>query len=206
MGKASWWGIQATAGGSSQALPSPLLASQLLRQRMVDAMELRGFAARTLPADPARRPEARQARLDALLRHDWVGYAKTPPPGPGVVLDYLSRYTHRVAISNQRIVAIDEHDVHLSVRSDDKGGKRVIAIDGADFVGRFLQHVLPLKHIRHFRPARPGAQNPTTRRSASGAGHACGQPPRPARTLRPSSSAWPGSKPVPARTAEKGAG
>ena len=75
-GRASW-GIQAAVGGSSQALPRPLLASQLLRQRMVDAMELRGFAARTLPADPARRPEARQARLDALLRHDWVVYAKT---------------------------------------------------------------------------------------------------------------------------------
>ena len=70
-------------------------------------------------------------------------YAKTPPAGPEVVLDYLSRYAHRVAVSNQRIVAIDEHDVHLSVRSDDKGGKRVIAIDGAEFVGRFLQHVLP---------------------------------------------------------------
>ena len=82
-------------------------------------------------------------RLDALLRHDWVVYAKTPPAGPEVVLDYVSRYTHRVALSNQRIVAIDERNVHLSVRSDDKGGKRVIAIDGAKFVGRFLQHVLP---------------------------------------------------------------
>ena len=61
-----------------------------------------------LPAAPASTPEARQARLDALLRHDWVVYAKTPPAGPEVVLDYLSRYTHRLAISNQRIVAIDE--------------------------------------------------------------------------------------------------
>ena len=46
MGQASW-SIQAAAGGSSQALPRPLLGPQLLRQRMVDAMELRGFAART---------------------------------------------------------------------------------------------------------------------------------------------------------------
>ena len=47
-GRASW-GIQATTGGSSQALPRPLLGPQVLRQRMVDAMELRGFAARTQP-------------------------------------------------------------------------------------------------------------------------------------------------------------
>ena len=125
--------------------------SKVYRSKFLDALAQASQAAK-LPADPASTPEARQARLDALLRHDWVVYAKTPPAGPEVVLDYLSRYTHRVAISNQRIVAIDEHDVHLSVSSDDKGGKRVIAIDGAEFVGRFLQHVLPhgFKRIRHY--------------------------------------------------------
>ena len=116
--------------------------SKVYRSKFLDALAQASQAAK-LPADPASTPEARQARLDALLRHDWVVYAKTPPAGPEVVLDYLSRYTHRVAISNQRIVGIDERNVHLSVRSDDKGGKRVITIAGAEFVGRFLQHVLP---------------------------------------------------------------
>ena len=73
-----------------------------------------------------------------------------------MVLDYLSRYTHRVAISNERIVAIDGQAVRLRVRADNHGGtpgsKRTISIDGQDFIARFLQHVLPsgFKRIRHY--------------------------------------------------------
>jgi hypothetical protein len=80
----------------------------------------------------------------------WVVYAKTPLGGPAEVLDYLSRYTHRTAISNERIVAIRNGDVR--VRADDSGEKRVIRIPGAVFIGRFLQHVLPpgFKRIRHY--------------------------------------------------------
>ena len=77
---------------------------------------------------------------------------ETPLAGPEVVLDYLSRYTHRVAVSNERIVGIDDHGVRLRVRADDHGGKRTVLIDGAIFIGRFLQHVLPsgFKRIRHY--------------------------------------------------------
>ena len=57
-----------------------------------------------------------------LNRHDWVVYAKTPLAGPEVVLDYLSRYTHRVAVSNERIVAVDATGVRLRVRADNRGG------------------------------------------------------------------------------------
>jgi Putative transposase. len=87
-----------------------------------------------------------------LLRYDWVVYAKTPLGGPAEVLNYLSRYTHRTAISNERIVAIRNGDVLVRVRADDSGGKRVIRIPGAVFIGRFLQHVLPpgFKRIRHY--------------------------------------------------------
>ena len=79
-------------------------------------------------------------------------YAKTPLAGPEVVLDYLSRYTHRVAISNERIVGIDGLRVRLRVRADNHGGKRTVLIDGQDFIARFLQHVLPpgFKRIRHY--------------------------------------------------------
>ena len=72
--------------------------------------------------------------------------------GPEVVLDYLSRYTHRVAVSNERIVGIDAQGVRLRVRADDRGGKRTVHIDGPTFIERFLQHVLPpgFKRIRHY--------------------------------------------------------
>ena len=125
--------------------------SKVFRGKFLDALQQACEGAK-LPADPANTPTAQQARLAELRRHDWVVYAKTPPAGPEVVLDYLSRYTHRVAISNERIVALDEQAVHLRVRSDDKGGKRVVPIAGPDFIGRFMQHVLPggFKRIRHF--------------------------------------------------------
>jgi hypothetical protein len=81
-----------------------------------------------------------------------VVYAKTPLGGPAEVLHYLSRYTHRTAISNERIVAIRGDQVLLRVRDNNAGGKRVIRVPGVEFTGRFLQHVLPpgFKRIRHY--------------------------------------------------------
>ena len=93
----------------------------------------------------------------ALYRHDWVVYAKTPLGGPAQVLDYLSRYTHRTAIGNERIKAITGHgkgdgEVVFSVRADDHGGKRQVRLVGDEFIRRFLLHVLPsgIKRIRHY--------------------------------------------------------
>ena len=96
--------------------------------------------------------QGRQDRLTALNRHHWVVYAKTPLAGPEVVLDDLSRYTHRVAVSNERIVAVDAAGVRLRIRADKHGGKRTVLIDGPTFIARFLQHVLPpgFKRIRHY--------------------------------------------------------
>jgi hypothetical protein len=106
----------------------------------------------SLPDDPASTPAERAARRKRLLRHEWVVYAKTPLGGPAEVLHYLSRYTHRTAISNERIVAIRGDTVLLRVRDNHAGGKRVIRVPGAEFTGRFLQHVLPpgFKRIRHY--------------------------------------------------------
>jgi len=103
--------------------------------------------------DPASTEATRQDRLKVLLHHDWVVYAKTPLAGPEVVLDYLSRYTHRVAVSNERILEVDPAaGVRLRVRADKHGGKRTVLIDGPTFIARFLQHVLPpgFKRIRHY--------------------------------------------------------
>ena len=94
----------------------------------------------------------RRQRERALRTKNWVVYAKTPMAGPAQVLDYLSRYTHRTAISAQRIVRIDAQRVWLSVRANEGGGKRVITMPGEQFIGRFVQHVLPsgFKRIRHY--------------------------------------------------------
>lgn len=88
-----------------------------------------------------------------LYTHDWVVYAKQPLGGPAAVLEYLGRYTHRVAISNERIVGIERDAVAFRVRADPSSGKkRTIRLPGTEFIGRFLQHVLPsgFKRIRHY--------------------------------------------------------
>jgi hypothetical protein len=105
-----------------------------------------------LPRDPALTQEDRTRRMQALRRYEWVVYAKTPLAGPAAVLDYLSRYTHRTAIGNERLVAIDGDKIRLRVRADGRGGKRTIGMPGTEFVARLLQHVLPpgFKRIRHF--------------------------------------------------------
>ena len=125
--------------------------SAVFRGKFLDALR-RASEAGELPLDPADTDPLRQARLKELTQHDWVVYAKTPLAGPEVVLDYLSRYTHRVAVSNERIVGIDAKGVRLRVRADDRGGKRRTLIDGETFIARFMQHVLPFgfKRIRHY--------------------------------------------------------
>jgi hypothetical protein len=88
----------------------------------------------------------------ALYAHDWVVYAKQPLGGPAQVLEYLGRYTHRVAISNERIVRIDERGVAFRVRANEGGKKRMRLLPGSEFIRRFLLHVLPrgFKRIRHY--------------------------------------------------------
>lgn len=89
----------------------------------------------------------------ALRRHDWVVYAKQPLGGPAQVLEYLGRYTHRVAISNERILGMDAGVVRFRVRDSAHGNvKRTVCLAANEFIGRFLLHVLPngFKRIRHY--------------------------------------------------------
>jgi Putative transposase/Transposase zinc-binding domain len=91
--------------------------------------------------------------LTRLHRHDWVVYAKEPLGGPAQVLDYLGRYTHRVAISNERIVDIGVDTVSVRVRDSAHGNRRrTLRLPAQFFIGRFLLHVLPkgFKRIRHY--------------------------------------------------------
>ena len=130
--------------------------SRVFRGKFVQALQQAGEAG-ALARDPADTATARAERVQALRRHDWVVYAKTPlavslGSERAAVLDYLARYTHRTAIGNERLVGISGEQVLVRVRADASGGKRVIAIPGEQFIGRFLQHVLPpgFKRIRHF--------------------------------------------------------
>lgn len=97
-------------------------------------------------------PSAWQALKQALYAHDWVVYAKQPLGGPQAVLEYLGRYTHRVAISNERIIGIANDQVAFRVRADAEGRKRTLRLPGGEFIARFLLHVLPsgFKRIRHY--------------------------------------------------------
>ena len=133
--------------------------SKVFRAKFVQALH-EAIDAGALPHDPADTDLARKQRVQALRRHDWVVYAKTPLAGPGAVLDYLARYTHRTAIGNERLVGIEGERVRMRVRANDTGGKRTIGMDGGQFIGRFLQHVLPVgfKRIRHYGLLAPAAK------------------------------------------------
>jgi len=91
--------------------------------------------------------------LRTLFRQEWVVYAQAPFGGPEHVLQYLARYTHRVAISNHRILSVD--DDHVTFRWKDyahHSKSRAMTLTLEEFLRRFVQHVLPkgLPRIRYF--------------------------------------------------------
>jgi hypothetical protein len=95
------------------------------------------------------------AYLAPLNRTRWFVYAKRPFAGPKAVLAYLSRYTHRVAISNRRLIAADAKTVTFKVkdyRIDGPGRYKTMTLDAHEFIRRFLIHVLPkgFHRIRHY--------------------------------------------------------
>jgi hypothetical protein len=95
------------------------------------------------------------AYLAPLRRTEWVVYAKRPFGGPQAVLAYLSRYTHRVAISNSRLIACDRSGVTFrwkDYRAEARDCQKVMTLATAEFIRRFLIHVLPqgFHRIRHY--------------------------------------------------------
>jgi hypothetical protein len=84
-----------------------------------------------------------------LFRHDWVVYSKKPFGGPEHVLRYLGAYTHRVAISNSRLVTLSDGNVTFRWRDSAHGNKKRLMTLGADeFLRRFLLHLLPPGFVR----------------------------------------------------------
>jgi hypothetical protein len=95
------------------------------------------------------------AFLGPLKRSEWVVYAKRPLAGPKAVLAYLSRYTHRVAISNRRLIAADASTVtfkYKDYRVDGAERFKTMTLATVEFIRRFLMHVLPkgFHRIRHY--------------------------------------------------------
>src|SRR5262252_7397512 len=98
-------------------------------------------------------PKCFAAFLRTLFRQDWVVYAKPAFGGPEQVLRYLGRYTHRIAISNHRLVSFDGDKVTFRWRDYARGNKqRLMTVSASEFIRRFLVHVLPkgFVRIRHF--------------------------------------------------------
>ncbi len=139
----------------------------LLPVRVLGALFRRLFLARLIALHTAGRlgffgSMVQLADRRAFLRHlapvrnkRWVVYAKAPFAGPEAVLAYLSRYTHRVAISNSRLIACDEAGVTFRYKDYRRSGperQQVMTLSPDEFIRRFLLHVLPrgFHRIRHY--------------------------------------------------------
>ncbi len=99
------------------------------------------------------RPGEVDAVLDTLMSTQWVVYTKHCLHHSAAVVDYLARYTHRIAITNARLLAVDDAQVTFRYKDYREGGRnKTMRLSGEEFVRRFLLHVLPkgLMRIRHF--------------------------------------------------------
>jgi hypothetical protein len=95
----------------------------------------------------------RGALFAALYAQSWVLYVKRPFAGPEQVLAYLGRYTHRIALTNNRLLPADDHTVRFRYKDYAHGNRRrVMALDPTEFIRRYLLHVLPKRfmRIRHY--------------------------------------------------------
>jgi len=98
-------------------------------------------------------PGAFAALMKTCRRMEWIVYAKPPFGGPEQVLDYVGRYTHRVAISNERLIRLEDGRVTFRWKDYRAGNKqKLMTLDAGEFIRRYLLHVLPrgFVRIRHF--------------------------------------------------------
>jgi hypothetical protein len=123
--------------------------SRVFRGKFIDLLR-RAFLAGKLHGLGA---DALERLFDSAVSTDWVVYSKPPFGGPDQVLKYLSRYTHRIAISNRRILAMDDRTVTFQYKDYAHGNAtRTMTLDGVEFLRRFLLHEVPrgFMRIRHF--------------------------------------------------------
>ena len=132
--------------------------SRLFRRLFLEALQL-AFDKQRLSFQGAltelAKPKAFRDLTAPLRQCEWVVYAKAPFGGPQKVVDYLGRYTHRVAISNQRLLNVDDDQVtfqYKQYRSKDRQKPRQMTLSADEFIRRFLLHSLPpgFQRIRHY--------------------------------------------------------
>jgi hypothetical protein len=136
-------------------LPVRVLSS-LFRRLFLESLE-KAFDAGKLQLlnalEPLQKRPAFTRYLANLKKRDWVVYAKAPFTGPEQVLDYVGRYTHRVALSNNRLLDIENDQVRFKWK-DYRGGDQVktMTLSAEEFIRRFLLHVLPngFRRIRYY--------------------------------------------------------
>jgi hypothetical protein len=136
-------------------LPVKVL-SRLFRRLLLDTLE-KAYAQGQLhffgDLQPLRDPQAFARYLAPLRKRKWVVYAKAPLGGPQQVLEYLGRYTHRVAISNRRLLALEGGQVSFEWKDYRDGQQqKVMTVSAQEFIRRFLQHTLPpgFQRIRYY--------------------------------------------------------
>lgn len=109
--------------------------SKIFRARYVQSLRQSGFADKAV--------------IESLFEKPWVVYAKRPFGGPKQVIKYLGRYTHKVAISNHRITAVDDQNVSFTFKDyKDGGAQKLMTVSNREFVRRFAQHILPHRFVR----------------------------------------------------------
>ena len=132
------------------------MLSRFFRRRFLEGLtQARTAQALTLtgPCHALAHPQAWQRLMQRLHEHEWVVYAKRPMREPAHVLKYLARSTHRVAIANRRLLALEAGRVTFRWRDSTHGNRpRTMTLDAVEFIRRFLLHVLPhgFQHIRHY--------------------------------------------------------
>lgn len=131
-------------------LPVRIL-SRVFRGKFIDLLKRAWVAGKLHGVENDSAPVARL--IDASVKHDWVVYAKPLFGGPEQVLKYLARYTHRIAISNRRLIAMNDQTVTFGWKDYAHHNRpRAMTLDGAEFLRRFLMHAVPrgFMRIRHF--------------------------------------------------------
>jgi hypothetical protein len=86
--------------------------------------------------------------INDLYKTDWVVYSKEPFAGAEQVIEYLGRYTHKVAIGNHRLLNVDEKGVRFSWRDYRDNKEKIMPLEGAEFLRRFCMHILPKRFVR----------------------------------------------------------
>jgi hypothetical protein len=130
--------------------------SAVFRGKFLEALEdlyWKGELRFTKQIEKLKDPVRFKSLLIESAKKPWCVYAKEPFAGPKQVINYLGQYTHRIAISNYRLIKMKDGKIHFRYRDrQDNNKKKVMVLDVKEFMRRFLLHVLPkgFVRIRHF--------------------------------------------------------